>query len=86
MVAVQMGQEDGLQMGEVETCAAQRHLCAFRTVEHEEFLADVDHLCGTESARGGQSCTASKDIDFKFFHVLSLALAIDSFADGGGRT
>ena len=86
MVAMQVGQEDGLQVGEVEPCAAQSHLCTFRTVEHEEFFADVDHLCRTESARGGQGCTASKDIDFKFFHVLLLALAIDSFADGGGRT
>lgn len=44
VVAMQMGEEDGLEMGEADVGTAQCHLCAFSTVEHEEFLADVDDL------------------------------------------
>lgn len=76
MVAMQMGEEDGLQMGETDVRAAQRHLCAFGAVEHEEFLADVDHLRGTEAARGGKGCTASEYVDFKLFHFSEGALTL----------
>ena len=44
VVAMQMGEEDGLEMGEADVGTAQCHLCTFSTVEHEEFLADVDDL------------------------------------------
>ena len=53
MVAMQMGEEDGLKMGETDVGTAKRHLCAFGAVEHEEFLTDIDNLRGTEAARGG---------------------------------
>ena len=48
VVAMQMGQEDGLQSGETDVRLAECHLCAFCTIEHEEFFADVDYLSRTE--------------------------------------
>ena len=68
MVTMQMGEEDGLEMGEREMGTAQRHLYAFGTVEHEEFLADIDDLRGTETTRGGEGCTATKYMNVKFLH------------------
>lgn len=44
MVAMQMSEENGLEMGEADVGTTQRHLCTFCTVEHEELFADVDNL------------------------------------------
>ena len=70
MVAVEMGEEDGLQMGETQVGASQGHLGSFGAVEHEEFFADVDDLGGTEAARGGEGCSAAEDVDFEFLHCV----------------
>lgn len=44
VVAMQMSEENGLEMGEADVGTTQRHLCTFCTVEHEELFADVDDL------------------------------------------
>ena len=68
VVAVEVGEENGLEMGEADVGTTQRHLCTFCAVEHEELFADVDNLRGTESARGGESGPTSKYINFELFH------------------
>ena len=71
VVAMQVGEEDGLQMGETEARTAECHLGAFSAIEHEEFFADVDDLRGTESFGGGKSGSASQYGDFELFHLVA---------------
>ena len=68
MVAMQMSEENGLEMGEGDVGTAQCHLCAFSAVKHEELFADVDDLRGTESARGGECGAAAEYVDGECLH------------------
>jgi hypothetical protein len=68
MVAMQMGEEDGSQMGEVDVRTAQSHLGSFGTIEHEELLSHVHHLHRTEVLGCWQGCTTAQDVNLKFFH------------------
>ena len=44
VVAMQVGEEDGLNLGKCDAGFPQCHLGAFGTVEHEELFTDVDYL------------------------------------------
>ena len=44
MVAMQMSEEDSLEMREADVGTTQRHLCTFSAVEHKKLFADVDNL------------------------------------------
>ena len=44
VVAVEVGEENGLEMGEADVGTTQRHLCTFSAVEHKKLFADVDNL------------------------------------------
>lgn len=54
VVAVEVGDEDGVESGEFELGAAQLELGAFATVYHIEFFSDVDDLGGGVVAGGGE--------------------------------
>ena len=62
MVAVEVRDEDVVQPAELQLGAAELHLCAFAAVNHEQFLADVEHLRGGLMAGSGQGRTASQDV------------------------
>lgn len=68
MVAVKVGEQDGLEIGEVEPLFTQGKLRAFGAVEHEELFADVDYLSGAEVAWGWECCAAADDMYVEFFH------------------
>ena len=68
MVAMQVSEKDGLQMGETEASTAQRHLGAFSTIEHEEFFTDVDYLRRTETFWGGECGSATEYVNVESFH------------------
>ena len=44
VIAMKVCEEDGLEMGEGETGTSECHLGALCTIEHEEFLTNVDDL------------------------------------------
>ena len=69
MVAVQVGDEHMVEMGELEVGTAHLQLRAFATVNHVEFFAHVEHLRGGEMPRGGKRRTATQYCQFEFFHV-----------------
>jgi hypothetical protein len=57
MVAVKMGDEHMAHLGEAHTASTQLHLHALATVDHEQFLTHLDHLCRRIMAKGGQRAT-----------------------------
>jgi hypothetical protein len=51
---------------ELQFAASQLCLNTFGTINHKQFLTDVDHLRGTKMMRSRQSRSASQYSYFKF--------------------
>jgi hypothetical protein len=54
VVAMQMGDEDVTELREAHTTAAQLHLSALGTVEHQHLVAHLHHLGRSMMAKGGK--------------------------------
>ena len=68
MVAVQMRQKDVRKFAELQMIPSHRKLRAFSTINHEKFLAQVNHLCAGIVAQRWKRASTTKNVDFKLFH------------------
>ena len=68
VVAVQMGNEDGLYFGEAHVRPPQLHLRALTAIDHEELAAQLHHLGGGVVLQRGQRTAAAQNMYFEWFH------------------
>ena len=70
MVAMQMRDKDVSETRETESCSAILALRTLTTINHIEFVSQVDDLRGGIVARRGFCRATSEDMYFKFFHFV----------------
>ena len=65
VVAMQMGDEDTGNLGEMDMGTAQLHLCAFTAVYHAALVMNLHNLRGGMMTQGGQSTATPEDMDIE---------------------
>ena len=68
MVAVQVGNEDMVEMREFEPGTAHLQLRPLSAVDHIEFFAHIDDLRRGKVAHGGKCRPAAQNRQFELFH------------------
>lgn len=68
MIAMQMGNEDGIDFGEVYMRAPKLHLRALATIHHETLATHLHYLGRSTMLEGGQRTATPQDSYFERFH------------------
>ena len=69
MIYMQVGYEDGTDLGKPDARTSQLHLRAFATIHEKELSPHLDNLCRSIVSGCGQSTATAKDMYPERLHV-----------------
>lgn len=67
MVAMHVGDEDGIELGEMNMGATELHLCSFSAIHHKALASHLYELRGGVMLKGGQRTATPQNMYLKWF-------------------
>lgn len=67
MITMHVGDEDGIELGEMNMGAAELHLCSFSAIHHKALASHLYELRGGVMLKGGQRTATPQNMYLKWF-------------------